>query len=119
MASAPASAVTVVTIVQVAPARAIAMATESATTTSAIATLDLGEKTAVMRFAVPIVCMVNASITNAFASKVSLDGIVTPAHVAAKSCSTQRQKRYRLKDLLNLSAVGMAYALLIIDVNVM
>ena len=89
MASAPASAVTVVTIVQVAPARAIAMVTEFATTTSAIATPDLGEKTAVMRFAVPIVCMVNASTTNAFASKVSLDGIVTPAHVAAKSCSTR------------------------------
>ena len=71
-----------------------------------------------MRFAVPIVCMVNASITNAFASKVSLDGIVTPAHVAAKSCSIQRRKRCLVKGLLSLSAVGMVYALLITDVNV-
>ena len=91
MVSAPASAVTVATIAQVVPARAIVMVTEFATTTNAIATPDSVEKTAVMRFAVPIVCMVNASTTNAFASKVSLDGIVTPAHVAAKSCSTQRQ----------------------------
>ena len=116
--SAPASAATLVMIVQVAPARAIAMATAFATTINAIATPDSGERIVAMRFVGPIVCMVNALTTNVFVSKVSLDGIVTPALVVVKLYSIQKLYHSLVKEPRNLFAVGTVCAPLITDVNV-